>query len=116
MPVFLVHSIKTRMFNHSTHLFNFVIIMGLLVCTQALTQAACIANTLRVLTARYVFTLVCRVHYLSSSNSPVPVRIGNYTSKLTTTDSAIPLYACSRINPVIDNNRSGTLVTMWQMS
>ena len=55
--------------------------MGLLVCAQALIRAACIANTLRVLTARYVFTLVRRVHYLSSSNSPVPVRIGNYTSK-----------------------------------
>ena len=82
MPVCLMHSIKTRVFNHLTRVFKFVIVMGLLACTQALTRAACIANTLWVLTARYVFTRVRCVQYSSSSNSSVPVRIGNHTSKV----------------------------------
>ena len=38
-------------------------------------------RTVWVLIAHYVFTLVRRVHYLSSSNSPVAVRIGNHTHK-----------------------------------
>ena len=78
MPVFLMHSIKTCVFNHSTHM---LIVTGLLACARALTQAACIANTLQVLIARYVFTRVHRVQYLSSSNSPVNIRIGNHTHK-----------------------------------
>ena len=92
MPVFLVHSIKTRMFNHSTHMFTcsitqlacsslYLIVTGLLVCAQALTRAACIMNTLWVLIARYVFTRVCRMHYMTSSNSSVNVRIGNHICK-----------------------------------
>ena len=133
MPVFLMHCIKTHMFNHSTRVFKLVIVMGLPVCALTLTRAACIANTLQVLTAHYVFTRVRHMHYLSSSNSPVLIRIGNHTIKgrllillvmtnflllltqfnlLTTADSAIPLYTCSRINPVTKNNRSGTLITM----
>ena len=79
---FLVHFIETCVFNHSTHVFNhstrvfkFVACHGfILVCTRALTRAACIVNMLPVLIARYVFTRVCCVHYLSSSNSPVNVR------------------------------------------
>ena len=54
---------------------------GLLACSRAITRAACIVNTLRVLIARYVFTRVSRVHYLSSSNSPVKVRIGKHICK-----------------------------------
>ena len=45
------------------------------------TRAACIANTLRVLIALYVFARVSHMHYLSSSNSPVIVRIGKHTRK-----------------------------------
>ena len=108
----------------------YLIVMGVLVCTLA----ACIANALQVLTVRYVFTRVRHVNYLSSSNFPVPVRIGNHSRKgralillvmtnfyyqfnlLTTIDSAIPLYTCSRINTVTENNRSDTLITMWHLS
>ena len=83
-----------------------------------------------------MFTQVRRMQYLSSSNSPVAVRIGNHTRKgkalillvdkfllplshfnlLTTADSAIPLYTCSRINLVTENNGSDTLITMWRLS
>ena len=61
----------------------YLIVLGLVAweCTQALTQAACIMNTLRVLIACNVFTRVCHVHYMSSSNSPVNVRIGNHICK-----------------------------------
>ena len=38
-------------------------------------------NTLRVMIAHYVFTRVCPVYNLSSSNSPVNVKIGNHTRK-----------------------------------
>ena len=80
---FLVHFIETCVFNHSTQVFNhstrvfkFVARHGfILACTRALTRVACIMNMLRVLIARYVFTRVRCVHYLSSSNSPVNVRI-----------------------------------------
>ena len=60
---------------------SLLIVSGLLVCTRALTQVACIANTLRVLIVCYVFTWVRHVHYLSSSNSPVNVRIGIHIRK-----------------------------------
>ena len=56
----------------------YLIVTSLLVCTRALTRAACIANTLWVLIGCHVFTWVCRVHYLSSSNSTVNIRIGNH--------------------------------------
>ena len=56
--------------------------MALLVYTRALTRAACIANTLQILIARYVFTRVRRVHYLGSNNSSVNVRIGNHICKV----------------------------------
>ena len=59
----------------------YLIITDLLVCFWALTRAACIANMLQVITARYVFTQVWHVQYLSSSNSSVPVRFGNHTHK-----------------------------------
>ena len=59
----------------------YLIVTGLLTCAQALTRAAYIPNTLRVLIGHYMFTRVCHVHYLSSSNSPVNVRIGNYIRK-----------------------------------
>ena len=80
---FLVNFIETCVFNHSTCVFNhstrvfkFVAHHGfILACTQALTQAECTVNMLRVLIARYVFTRVRCVHYFSSSNSPVNVRI-----------------------------------------
>ena len=83
MPVLLVYSTKTHLFDHSTHVFKFVFNHHWFtrVCTQALTQVVCIANTLQVLIACYVFTQVCNMHYLSTSNSPVPVRIGNHTPK-----------------------------------
>ena len=114
----------------------YLIITGLFMCAQALTQAACISSTLQVLIPRYMFKRVCHEYYRSSSNSTVPVRIGNHTHKcrtlillvmtnfyylsqfnlLKTADSAIPLYTCSRNNPVIENNRSGTLSTMCCLS
>ena len=114
----------------------YLIITSLLVCARAITQAACISNMLQVLIPRYMFKRVCHEYYRSSSNSTVPVRIGNHTRKcralillvmtnfyylsqfnlLTTADSAIPLYTCSRNNPVIENNRSGTLSTMCRLS
>ena len=50
-------------------------------CVRTVTRVACIANTLRVLIACYVFTRVGHVHYLSSSNSPVNVRIGKHICK-----------------------------------
>ena len=49
----------------------YLIITGLLAYAQAVTRASCIANVLRILKARYVITRVRRMHYLSSSNSPV---------------------------------------------
>ena len=95
VAVFLMHSIKSCMFNHSTRVFNhltcvftqlacsslYLIVTGLLTCTWALTQAAYIANTLWVLIACYVFIRVRHAHYLSSSNSPVNFRIGNHICK-----------------------------------
>ena len=79
---FLVHSIEAHVFNHSTRMLSlYLMFMGLLACAWALTRVAYIANTLQVLIAHYMFTNVCRVHYSSSSNSPVSVRIGNHTSK-----------------------------------
>ena len=59
----------------------YLIITGLLACARALTWVACIANTLWVLIAHYVFIRVRRVHYLSSSNSPVNIRIRNHICK-----------------------------------
>ena len=60
---------------------SLLVVTGLLAFTRALTRAACIANTLRVLIARYMFTPVSHMHYLSSSNSPVNVRIGKHIRK-----------------------------------
>ena len=59
----------------------YLIVTGLLTYAQSLTQAACIVNILRVLIGHYVFTWVHRMHYLSSSNFPVPTGIGNHTCK-----------------------------------
>ena len=59
----------------------YLIVTGLLACTRALTRVACIANTLWVVIARYVFTRLCLMHYLSSSNSPVNVRIRKHIRK-----------------------------------
>ena len=79
LNVFFSCTLKTCMFNHSTRV---LIVTGLLGYARALSQVACIVvNTLQVLIARYVFTRVCCVHYLSSINSPVKVRIGNHTRK-----------------------------------
>ena len=60
---------------------SLLVVMGLLVCARALTRAACIANMLRVLVARYMFTPVSCVHYLSSGISPVNIRIGKHIRK-----------------------------------
>ena len=60
---------------------SLLVVTGLLACARALTQAACIENTLRVLIARYMFTPVSHVHYLSSGNSPVNVRIEKHICK-----------------------------------
>ena len=60
---------------------SLLIVTGLLACARGLTWAACIANTLWVLIARYVFTRFCCVHYLSISNFPVNVRIGKHICK-----------------------------------
>ena len=69
----------------------YLIFTGLLVCTGTPTQAAWIVNTLRALIARYVFTRACCMHHLSSSNSPVPVRIGNHTCKCTALDASFDI-------------------------
>ena len=103
---FLVHSIKTGVFNHSTWVFKFVF------------DSLGFAGMRLSSTCEYVMSSdssLC-VHknslyaLISSSNSRVPVRIGNHNSKgralillvmttfyyqfnlLTTADSAIPLY------------------------
>ena len=60
---------------------NLLVVTGLLACARALTRVACIAITLRILIARYMFTPVSYVHYLSSGNSPVNVRIGKHICK-----------------------------------
>ena len=60
---------------------SLLIVTDLLARAQALTRAACIANTLRDLIALYMFTRVSHVYYLSSSNSPVNVRIGKHICK-----------------------------------
>ena len=60
---------------------SLLVVTGLLAFTRALTRVACIANTLRVLIARYMFTPVSYMHYLSSGNSPVNVRIGKHIRK-----------------------------------
>ena len=60
---------------------SLLVVTGLLAFTRALTRAACIANTLRVLIARYMFTPVSHMHYLSSGNSPVNIRIGKHIRK-----------------------------------
>ena len=93
VPVILVHSIKTRVFNHSTCMFNrstlifnhstrvFKFAFDRHRFTRTLTWVACIANTLRVLISRYMLTWALCLHYLSSSNSTVNVRIGNHICK-----------------------------------
>ena len=58
---------------------SLLIITGLLACAPALTRAACIANTLWVLIRSSL--CVHTSHYLSSSNSPVNVRIGKHIRK-----------------------------------
>ena len=60
---------------------SLLVVTGLLACARALTRVACIAITLRILIARYMFTPVSHVHYLSSGNSPVNVRIGKHICK-----------------------------------
>ena len=52
----------------------------------------------------------CRPDHISYDKFLLPLSQFNL---LTTADSAIPLYTCSRINLVTKNNRSGTLITMW---
>ena len=82
VPVFLMQSVKTRMFNHSIRLFKFVFDRHRFTSVRlSSNSSACIANTLRVLIACYMFTPVRRVHYLSSSISPVKGRIGNHIRK-----------------------------------
>ena len=85
VPIFLVHS------NWNSCVYaclitelacsSLLIVMGLLACARALTRAACIANTLRILIAHYMFTQACCVHYLSSSNSPLNFRIEKHIRK-----------------------------------
>ena len=60
---------------------SLLVVTGLVACARALTRVACIAITLRILIARYMFTPVSHVHYLSSGNSPVNVRIGKHICK-----------------------------------
>ena len=136
MPVFLLK--LAYLITQLVWLSLCFIVMGLLKCARALPQVTCIVNMLRDLVARYMFTQVRCMQYLSSNNSLVAVRIGNHTRKgkalillrsydkfllplshlnlLTTADSAIPLYTCSRINLVTENDRSDTLITMWHLS
>ena len=55
----------------------------------------------------------CRPDHISYDKFLLPL---SQFDLLTTTDSAIPLYTCSRINPMTENNRSGTLFTMRRLS
>ena len=87
MPVFLVHSFKSRVFNHSTCVFKFVFDCHVFTCVQSSSNSSGMNfEYVTSLIACYVFTRVCRMHYLSSSNSQYPLgleitlaRVGTYT-------------------------------------
>ena len=81
MPIFVVHSTETHVFNHSTRVFKFVDRHGFTGVCSSSNSRSMHCKTLHVLIAHYVFTRVRHMHYLSSSNSPVNVKIGKRISK-----------------------------------
>ena len=88
VPIFLVHSIETCVFNHSIHVFNYWTRVFKFVDRHWFTRvhssfipAVYIANTLRHLIVHDMFTQVHCVHYLSRSNSPANIRIGKHICK-----------------------------------
>ena len=83
MPVFLMHSIKTHMLNHWNRVFKFVSDHHRFTRVRSNSNSSgmyCeyVTSSDSLLCA---FTRVCRMHYLSSSNSPLPIRTGNHTRK-----------------------------------
>ena len=123
------------MFNHLT-CFIQACIFGLLACAWVLAWVAYIENMLWVLitlTRSYRF-VACTTWAVVILQYPLELettlaRVGAYVvsydkfilplsqfNLLTTTNSAIPLYTCTRVNPVTENNRSGSLITMRRLS
>ena len=81
---------STRVFNHSTCVFKLVVFdhhgFTSVPLSSNLSSMHCEYVTssdslLQVLISRYMFTRVCRMHYLSSSNSPLNFRIGKHIHK-----------------------------------
>ena len=88
VPIFLMHSIETHVFNHSTCVFNHWTRVFKLVDRHRFTSMRLSSNS-SGMHCKYVTSsdsslrvhMVCLVHYLSSSNSPVNVRIGKLICK-----------------------------------
>ena len=93
---FLKHSIKThvcnhstrvfnhstRTFNHSTHVFKFVFdCHGFTSVGLSSNSSGMHCEYITSSDNRYMLIQVHRMHYLSSSNSPVNVRVGNHIRK-----------------------------------